>query len=495
MLDFKRVNKPDFRYSLLYRYVQFVHNHIYYRRFNIVNKQHIPPRGEGFMVICNHQNGLNDALGILFAMNGRFPVFIARADIFKKEFVGKLLRFLKIMPAFRKRDVGVAGLNNNDIIFAHSARIINEGDIIALFPEAGHEDCHHLGTFKKGFARIAFRAVELSDYKLKLKILPLGNHYSHYFRMQGKLMINIGEPFEFTELYELHKTDPNRAQYLLAQKAREKVQTLMLDIKDLDYYDQHLMLCTIYRDIYIRGRDAKQAQAPGEVARSQKAGKGCIFCRRRYNNPNYFPNELEANQHIEARLQALKEENPSAYEELISKAGQYKHNLTRLKLRDWIFRKRFMVGFWLRTFALLLFSPFWLFGYLNNALPFYAGNLITRKVKDEMLHSSFHLGLGALVTFPLWYLILFATVWILSGTFWIAAIYLASLLPSLLIFFRSKVLMIKLYNRIRRFWLKVRKNPLLIESENLRREIVETMDKLIFQNILYLCSLFLQLVF
>ncbi len=471
MLDFKRINKPDFRYSLLYRYVQLVHNHIYYRRYNVVNRQNIPPRGEGFMVICNHQNGLNDALGILFSMGGRFLIFIARADIFKKEFVGKLLRFLKIMPAFRKRDVGIAGLDNNEVIFAHSARIINEGDVIALFPEAGHEDCHHLGTFKKGFARIAFRAVELSDYKLKLKILPLGNHYSNYFRMQGKLMINIGEPFEFTELYELHKSDPNRAQYLLAQKARERVQKLMLDIKDLEHYDEYAMLCTIYRDIYIRRR-------PAEAARRNKPAS--VFCRGRHNNPGYFPNELQADQHIVASLDEFKEKDQAAFEQLITKAGQYKKNLDHLKLRDWIFRKRFLAGFWLRTIALLLFSPFWLFGYLNNVLPFHAGNLITRKIKDKMLHSSFHFGLGTLVTFPLWYLILFAAVWIISGTFWIAAAYLAVLPLSLLVFFRSKVLIIKLYNRSRRFWLKVRKNPRLEASEKLRREIVEAMDKLIF---------------
>ena len=471
MLDFRQVNKPDFRYSLLYRYVQFVHNHIYYRRYHVVNKHNIPPRGEGFMVICNHQNGLNDALGILFSMNGRFPVFIARADIFKIKFVAKLLRFLKIMPAFRKRDVGMAGLDNNEIIFAHSARIISEGDIITLFPEAGHEDCHHLGTFKKGFARIAFRAVELSDYQLKLKILPLGNHYSNYFRMQGKLMINIGEPFEFTELYELHKTDPNRAQYLLAQKARERVKKLMLEVEDLDYYDEYIMLCTIYRDTYIRHR-------PPRDGRPEK--RTSIFCRIRYNNPGYFPNELEADQHIVATLDELKAKDRPAFEQLMTKAGQYKKNLKQLKLRDWIFRRRFLAGFWIRTIALLLFSPFWLFGYLNNALPFYAGNLITRRVKDRMLHSSFHLGLGTLVTFPLWYLILFSTVWIISGTFWMAAAYLAVLPLSLLIFFRSKVLIIKLYNRTRRFWLKVRKNPLLAASEKLRREIVEVMDKLIF---------------
>ena len=489
MLDFKRINKPDFRYSLLYRYVQFVHNHIYYRRYKVVNKENIPPRGEGFMVICNHQNGLNDALGILFSLGGRFPIFIARADIFKKEFVGKLLRFLKIMPAFRKRDVGIAGLDNNEVIFAHSARIINEGDVIALFPEAGHEDCHHLGTFKKGFARIAFRAVELSDYKLKLKILPLGNHYSHYFRMQGKLMINIGEPFEFTELYELHKTDPNRAQYLLAQKARERVQKLMLDIKDLEHYDEYAMLCTVYRDIYIRRRPAPAANHDRQVqdyavavghTKQKPASKGSVFCRGRHNNPAYFPNELQADQHIVAALDQFKEKDQSAFEQLITKAGQYKKNLDHLKLRDWIFRKRFLAGFWLRTIALLLFSPIWLFGYLNNVLPFYAGNLITRKIKDRMLHSSFHFGLGALVTFPIWYLILFAVVWIISGAFWMAAVYLAVLPLSLLVFFRSKVLIIKLYNRSRRFWLKLRKNPRLEASEKIRREIVEAMDKLIF---------------
>jgi hypothetical protein len=61
-----------------------------------------------------------------------------------------------------------------------------------------------------------------------------------------------------------------------------------------------------------------------------------------------------------------------------------------------------------------------------------------------------------------------------------AAAYLAVLPLSLLIFFRSKVLIIKLYNRTRRFWLKVRKNPLLAASEKLRHEIVEVMDKLIF---------------
>ena len=44
--------------------------------------------------------------------------------------------------------------------------------LLVVFPrEAGHQDCRHLGYVQKGFARIAFKAVEMSDYKLRLKIL------------------------------------------------------------------------------------------------------------------------------------------------------------------------------------------------------------------------------------------------------------------------------------------------------------------------------------
>jgi hypothetical protein len=60
---------------------------------------------------------------------------------------------------------------------------------------------------------------------------------------------------------------------------------------------------------------------------------------------------------------------------------------------------------------------------------------------------------GTLVTFSALVLILFAVVWIISGTFWMAAAYLAVLPLSLLVFFRSKVFIIKVYNRSRRFWL------------------------------------------
>ena len=56
-----------------------------------------------------------DALAVLFTHNGQ-PVFLARADIFKKKMIAAILYFLKILPVYRIRD-GFSSLKANDEIF------------------------------------------------------------------------------------------------------------------------------------------------------------------------------------------------------------------------------------------------------------------------------------------------------------------------------------------------------------------------------------------
>ena len=449
MLDFSKVNKDNLRYKLLYGYLRLAHNYIYYRRFIVRGKNNIP-KDEGYLVIGNHQNGLNDALGILFGLH-RSVVFIARADIFRKKFIAKLLSFLHIMPAYRQRDTGKENLDKNDVIFAHSARIINEGDVVGLFPEAGHQDCHNLGSFKKGFARIAFQTVEKTDFKMKLKILPVGNHYDSYTHMQNRLIINIGEPFEFTELYDLYKENPERARYLLAKKSRERVEKLMLNIEDLENYDAIDKLCSINR-LIVRPRGS--------------------FLKRN------FIKEYEADKKIVAKLKAHKENSPEAYDELMGKANEYDGLLKKLNLRDWVLsRKVFRWGI-LRTILWILFLPIWAVCAALNIVPYCASYPITRKMKDKMLVSSVYFGAGVLVLFPIWYLLLFAITWIVTKTWWIALITLALLPLTLVIFQRARILGIKLYNRIRRAVLTSKKDPDLARAVELRKELKRDISKL-----------------
>jgi 1-acyl-sn-glycerol-3-phosphate acyltransferase len=454
MISFENINKPNIKYTLLYKYVNFVHNYIFYRHYYVLHKERIP-KDKPVVAISNHQNGLSDALGILFAFkkDGRYPVFIARADIFKRETFAKLLRFLRIMPAFRAVDVGKEGLDDNGAIFNQSAQVLTENGVVCLFPEAGHEDCHHLGTFKKGFARIAFKAAEMTDFKKPIYIQPISNHYSDYFGIRNKLIITIGEPFTFEDLYDVYKEQPQRAQKILADRSREKVKALMLDIEDKELYEEYDIIRTVYDKEYIT-----------------RQGKSL----------SYFPDLLDADKKIVASLNEFRQKNQKQFFTLMNQAKEYSRVLDKLHLRDWIFYQKLSFGtFLFRCLLAILLIPFLIYGFIVNAIPYNVSTLVTRRVKDQMLHSSFHFVIGALFAFPLWYLILFIAVWVITGIWWIALIYLISLPISLVIYFHSKIIIKKQFNRFRRFRFLFRGNRFYLRAVELREEIIKTMNKVI----------------
>ena len=451
MLDFSKINKKNWKYEILYRYLQLVHNFVYYRQYRVKGKENFP-KNEGFLIIGNHQNSLNDALGILFIDPKSHPIYIARADIFKKPLLGKLMRFIRIMPAFRQRD-GKEELDKNNIVFNEAMRIMSEGDCVAIFPEATHMDGRYLGQFKKGFARIAFGAAEQSDFKINLKIVPVTNNYSDYFRFQTKLLITVGKPFEFSELYDLYKENPEKARYQLTQKARAAVEELMVNLDDVPNYPQLETICTAYRDKYITDHKLKLRQIESEAQADIAAANV---------------------------LRSFRENNPEQYNTLIDKAREYGSLLKELKLRDWIFgHKPSFFGFLLKAVVWLALLPLWIVCAVLNFVPYYAGFLVTNKVKDKMMGPSIHFGLGMLVTMPLWNLIVAVTAGIVSHS-WLVAIASLVLLPfTMILYSRSKGSFKKLINRIRRSNFVAKKDRRYMRATELRNQIIAVMDALL----------------
>ncbi|MBQ7222769.1 MAG: 1-acyl-sn-glycerol-3-phosphate acyltransferase [Bacteroidales bacterium] len=449
MLDFSKINKPNFFYSLVLSHVRYVHNVLYYRKYKVLHKDRLP-KDEGSLVISNHQNGLNDALAILMMGARNQMVFIARGDLFKKDSLGKIMRFLRILPAFRVRDAGTEGLKDNDLIFEESSRIISEGDNVVIFPEATHQHGHYLNVFKKGFARIAFRTAEKAGFSKDIKILPLGLHYDTYFHIESRLLVNVGEPFTFSELYDIYREHPEKAQHLLAEKSREKVKELMLDIEDWDNYDSVWMVCNMYHRPWLKQRRILPL----------------------------FENEFEADVQINRRLQEYHASDEPAYLNLMSKVAVYRENLEKLNLRDWIFSRKVFVWSWLRGLLWLCYAPFVLATFLINIIPYSASNLLTAKMKDRQLHASLHIGLGVLVVVPIWSLIVLALVWIFSKHFWIGLLAMLVWPYSLKLYYHMKVDFLKLYNRFRRTRFILTKNKLFHETKALRASIMEQLDSL-----------------
>ena len=130
----KYKGKPDIGYKLLKAYIGFYHNHIYYRKVFWVDTENIPV-GVPLMVVSDHQNGLNDPLGVIFSASKRRKDrkvrFIARADVFLPA-VKNVLSWLGILPAYRNEYQGEGSAARNRFMLAEAQDELIQNGIVGI---------------------------------------------------------------------------------------------------------------------------------------------------------------------------------------------------------------------------------------------------------------------------------------------------------------------------------------------------------------------------
>lgn len=445
MIDFTHVGDFSWRYFCYNHYLKFFHNNLYYRKIHVVNRENIPAKGQPVLVIYNHQNGLNDPLNILYMFDDfRQPVFIARGDIFKKDRVAKILRFLKILPTFRTRDGGVSDIKYNMTSFSIAAKVLNDGGTLVIAPEAQHQQGHYLGSFKKGFPRIAFAAEEMADFKLDLQILPVNIHYKDYYNARSEVVLTVGEPFGCTEFAENFKTDPNIAYRLLNEKARARLKAITPDIEAYEDYYQEIDLL---RQMWVKPR-------------LQKKGL----------SSSYFPNYPAEEVTLLQDIATMQQQKPQEFSDLMQITREYVDELQKLNLRDWIIgRKAGWAKVLLYTIVAVLLFPLFLFGLVSNILPFEFPALFRKKIKDRQLHSSFNF-VGGMVSFTVYYLLVLAIAWIVSKSFLCALGCVFAMIVSFFIFYAYKKALIKL-KALWRYY-KLQHAGQTKQAEKLKEELV-----------------------
>lgn len=339
------------------------------------------------MLVSNHQNAVMDALGIDFGLPLRYKmVFLARADVFKKKFVAKILNFCKVMPIYRQRD-GRENLGENQAIFDESARLIGMGFPVALFPEGKHQEGHYLGPLKKGFARIAFEAAERIGFPDNMAVIPVGNHYSDYFATRSDLCISFGKPILLKDYYGLYKENPPKALAELTEAVRPAIRNLMLDIPDVENYPVYDYLRTVVRQ---------------EICK----GKGLRY--------GYLPHDLEADRFFADRVA---ESLPEPMDRIREKTIEYKKQLESCGLSTQEIERPVGPGIVFRDIALLLIGlPFALYGLCFTGLPVFIGHRkarqIVTRIRNKMLQSSFDFVLTQVVLQGIFYLLYIVLYWI-----------------------------------------------------------------------------------
>ena len=395
----ENIQESNIFYSALKTYDRFVF-HRYYRHVQVIGKENIP-FGEKYIFTPNHQNALMDALAILNEC-GTDVVFMARADIFKKKKQAAILRFLKILPVYRIRD-GVEELSKNEDTFSSALDILNDGVPFCIMPEGNHGDKRRLRSMVKGVFRIAFRAQKESGLNPDVKIVPVGIDYGDYQKFFNDILIIFGQPIEVSDYYAEFEANNAIGINKLRDRLASELKKNMIHIDNEELYDMYQSLRKIYN--------------------KRMRSKAGIIGKSHYE-------QFRADKQMIRILDEKFKAHPEKLKLLSIKVKEYTESLHSLNLRNWIFERS---GFTTKKLiykraGLIISFPLFLYGYINNILPFRIPVSKARKVKDSQFVSSFRFAI-ALILFPIFYILQTILVAILTGPTWILWAYLISLIP------------------------------------------------------------------
>ncbi|MFV0391214.1 MAG: 1-acyl-sn-glycerol-3-phosphate acyltransferase [Paludibacteraceae bacterium] len=365
-----------YKYDPKYFLTQLFVNRIFrlnFRKLIITGKENIPA-GKPIIYAPTHRNALVDALILVHENVKQQVVFLARADIFKKDWVVKILDFLRIMPVYRLRD-GKENLSKNQEIFENCRTILQARNPLCLFPEAKYNPHQNLLPLQKAIPRIALPTEALEDFSLDTHIVPIAFYYLSKDSFLSDLYVTYGVPIKVSAYKELYQKDENQALNRLRLDLDARLRESVVDIPEENYNEIAVLI---------------DVNAQSLVAKSYPEKDGLI----------------PASQEIVRQMNRLKSENPDDYLDKIRSIRETieilkKHNLTT---KDPISTPVNHIQILGRFLSLVLTLPIAFVGLLNTIFPI----LIYRKVlgmfKDKQFISSLRIVVGIFIV-PLFYLI------------------------------------------------------------------------------------------
>ena len=134
----------------LLRFIAWVASNLVYR-FKLKGEHHIPAHGAAILV-CNHVSFVDAVL--LMAASPRPIRFLMDHQIFKVPVLGWMFKLAKAIPIAPRTQDPLA----YEAAFEAAAQVLNDGDLLAIFPEGGITKDGTLQEFKGGIMKIVQRA-------------------------------------------------------------------------------------------------------------------------------------------------------------------------------------------------------------------------------------------------------------------------------------------------------------------------------------------------
>lgn len=331
------------------------------------------------IVVSNHPNTLLDPLSVAARVK-KVVFFLANAGLFSSGFSNWFFNTFYCIPVTRPQDKGAKGAVSMEESFGRAAEHLTDGGVLYIAPEGTSEMERRLRQLKTGTARISLITERKNDFQLGMAIVPVGLTYSSPDRCGSRVIINVGEPIFPKDYREPYQERPVETVRELTQVLEERMRGLLIDTQD-EQEDQRL----------------RQLEA---MLQSDVPLSGAERFRRE-----------------QQLLQRIRGSSQSSWLLLLD---QYRKALRDHQLVDRAVAVRGRIAPFDSLVAALGFFPF-LYGRINNFLPFEIPRLLARKLDLYRGYDATVKILAGLITFPLFYWLqsaLVSSVWGETAGWW-----------------------------------------------------------------------------
>lgn len=440
-------------FFMLYYFLRFwvrLALRVFYKKIQVRNA-HLLKTPSPLIVVSNHPNTLMDPL-IVASLFPQPLFFLANASLFRGKWKKKLFDILGLIPIYRKQDVRkVNEKPDNKAIFAKCYEYLAKGASILIFPEGTSFVERRLREIKTGTARIALGAEAEHNFDLGLSIVSLGINYSHPTNFRSEVFVSIGEPIHAKDFAELFGQKEGEAVDKMTDKIRETLENNMIITQDQEEDQTVSQLEHIYQPYVAQQLGLSERNLEEKFDLTRKLIEALRF--------------FEANEN--AKTQTLKE-----------KLKEYTTDLAKSGLRDNLLansQKTNPLFLALGAFFLLLGFPFFLYGLLNNYIPYKLPFQIAKRTTSEIEFWAAIMMLSGSILFIIFYTLQIGLFYYFSEpvpTF----LYALSLPLSgfFALFYVKKAKNWFDHNRLRKAW---RNKPNLVQNlVRIRQEILDELE-------------------
>ncbi|MCA8832934.1 lysophospholipid acyltransferase family protein [Hymenobacter pini] len=381
---------------------------VFFRQLEVRHPERLQQPGP--LLICsNHPNTLMDPL--VAAVNRRQPIaFLAKSTFFQNPILRAIMESGNSIPIYRRQDVdsGAEKLTPaqleamNEKIFGRCYDYFDKGGTIMIFPEGTSVQERRLRPLKTGAARIALGAEARHDFRLGLRILPMGINYFDPSRFRSDVFVDVAEPIAVAEYADQYRQDPEAAADALTEEIRRCMEQRLV-ITRTDEEDE--LVTQVERTF---GQHLIQDDEETLYDNFQ-------LSRTLLKAVRYFE------QHDAGRLGDARE-----------KLHAYHQELQQLRLTDDALETRGPAGNRLSRAVsagvrLVLGAPLYLYGLINNYLPYKIPSLVARRATNDVEFVAPIMLVVGMITFTAFYLGQTALVHHLTGSWLWALLYFISL--------------------------------------------------------------------